>query len=365
MKRTGNLFDQLVSWPNLLFAARRARRGKRFRPNVARFEFFAEYELLRLQQELIEQRYVPGPFRTFVIHEPKRRTISAAPYRDRVVHHALCNVIEPIFERSFIGDSYACRRGKGTHAAARRAQQFAKQFDYVLQADVRKFSPSVDHVTLLGLVSRKIKDPRVMWLVRRIVEHDGSPEQLSDWFPGDDLFTPLERRRGLPIGNQTSQFLANVMLNPLDHFVKEQLRSAAYVRYADDVLVFGDDKMWLAEARTQIRSLLGSLRLKLHPRKSEIYPVSQGVPFLGYRIFRTHTRLDSRYVYRVRRRLRRMQLDYARGRIDAKQVRIRLVSWMGHARHANSRRLIQKLLREHPFSRPRVRGNMKTGPGAE
>jgi retron-type reverse transcriptase len=144
MKRHGNLFEQIVSWPNLLQAAHLAARGKRFRENVARFNFDYERELLRLQRELQDRTYQPGPYHTFYINEPKRHMISAAPFCDRVVHYALCNVIEPIFESRFIFDSYACRKGKGTHRALDRFQSFCRRYADVLQCDIQKFFPSMD-----------------------------------------------------------------------------------------------------------------------------------------------------------------------------------------------------------------------------
>ncbi|MBV8611148.1 MAG: group II intron reverse transcriptase domain-containing protein [Singulisphaera sp.] len=153
------------------------------------------------------------------LHEGKARQISAAPFRDRVVHHALTGVLEPIFERSFVFDSYACRKGKGTHAAVDRCQGFARRYRYVLKADVRKFFPSIDHAILKGLVARKVKDPHVLWLVDRIIDHGNPQDPVLMWFPGDDLLTHTERRRRLPLGNQTSRFFANVYLDPLDHFV--------------------------------------------------------------------------------------------------------------------------------------------------
>ena len=197
-------------------------------------------------------------------------------------------MLEPIFERSFIADSYACRKGKGTHAAVDRCQQFARRFRYVLKADVQKFFPSLDHEILKGLVARKIKDPDVLWLVDRIIDHSNPQEAVLNWFPGDDLFTPSERRRGIPIGNQTSQFFANVYLDPLDHFVKDRLGIKGYVRYVDDFLVFSDDKRQLAEVREQIRDFLASLRLRLHRDKSVVFPAREGIRFLGYRVFPTH-----------------------------------------------------------------------------
>ena len=224
MKRHGNLWPQLISFQHLLRASQKAKRGKRFRPSVANFEFRLEPELWRLQDELANKTYRPGNYRSFYIYEPKKRLISAAPYRERIVHHALTGILEPIFEPTFIHDSYACRQGRGTHAGVDRCQQFARQFRYVLKTDIRKFFPSLDHEILKKLIARKIKDLGVLWLAGLIIDDSNLQEPMQDWFPGDDLFTPAERRRGIPIGNQTSQFFANVYLNPLDHFVKEQLR---------------------------------------------------------------------------------------------------------------------------------------------
>jgi RNA-directed DNA polymerase len=164
-----SMYDQLCSWDNLLLAYRRASRGKRGHPNVAAFEYALEDNLLKLQTELQIFAYQPGPYTSFHIHEPKRRLISAAPFRDRVVHHALCNLIEPIYERSFIFDSYANRVGKGMHRALDRAQYFARRYPYVLACDVRQFFPSIDHAILREQLSRKISDPAVLWLVDQIL----------------------------------------------------------------------------------------------------------------------------------------------------------------------------------------------------
>jgi retron-type reverse transcriptase len=267
MKRHGNLWEEMISFPSLLRAAEVARKGKRFRPSVAGFHFDQERALWKLHEELAAKTYQPGPYRSFHIYEPKLRQISAAPYRDRVVHHALTGVLEPIFERSFIPDSYACRKGKGTHAAADRCQDFAGRFKYVLKADIQKFFPSMDHEICKQLIGRKIKDPNVLWLTGRIIDGSNPQEEINNYFPGDTLFTPMERRRGIPIGNQTSQFFANVYLDPLDHFAKERLGVKGYVRYVDDFLVFSDDKERLAEARQQIAEFLVQLRLRLHPKE--------------------------------------------------------------------------------------------------
>ena len=170
MKRFDDLYPTVTSFENLWLAHRKAARGKRGQPAVAAFEFNLEDELCRLQDELSAETYRPGAYTSFYIRDPKRRLISAAPFRDRVVHHALCNVIEPLFERTFIGDSYANRVGKGTHWALDRAQAFARRYRYVLQCDVEQFFPSVDLTILRGVLARKIADVRVMGLVDRILE---------------------------------------------------------------------------------------------------------------------------------------------------------------------------------------------------
>jgi len=211
VKTYRNLYPQVHDFENLCRAYRKARKGKRGRPEVADFEFFLEDNLVQLQDELAAQTYRHGAYRSFTIHEPKRRLISAAPFRDRpvlcrtgtgVVHHALMRVIQPIFERAFIHDSYANRVGKGTHQALDRAQQFAQQNRYVLSCDVRQFFPSIDHEILRGILARKIADPDVMWLVDRILESGVgvlSEEYEMVYFPGDDLLA-ASLPRGLPIG---------------------------------------------------------------------------------------------------------------------------------------------------------------------
>jgi retron-type reverse transcriptase len=341
----------MISFSGLLRAATKAQRGKRFRPSVAAFHFDLESQLWKLHQELADKRYRPGAYHTFHVYEPKKRLISAAPYRDRVVHHALTQVLEPIFEQSFIHDSYACRKEKGTHAAVRRAQQFARRFPYVLKADIRKFFPCMDHQILKGLLARKIKDRDVLWLLARIIDGSNPQEPIVFWFPGDDLFTPSERPRGIPIGNQTSQFFANVYLDPLDHFVKDRLRVGGYVRYVDDVLLFAHNKKTLREVQDKLADFLVTLRLRLHPRKNVVFPVTQGIRFLGYRVFPMHRLLVKENVRRFRRRTRTMQRQYARREIGPEDVRRRLMSWCGHARQADTYQLRQRLLARTTFIR--------------
>ena len=353
MKRHGELFGELCCFENLYRASRKARRSKRNRKDVEQFEFHLEKNLLELSETLRNMTYRPGPFRSFTISDPKPRLISAAPYRDRIVHHALCNLLEPIFERTFIHDSYACRQGKGTHAAVNRYQQFARQNLYVLKCDVRKFFPSIDHQILLSILRRKIKDPGVIWLMSLLIGHSNVQEAVSGFFPHDDLFTQSERRRGIPIGNQTSQFFANVMLNRLDHFIKEELGCCHYVRYADDFVVLGNDTRRLAEIRDAIESFLIGLRLWLHPQKRVISRVCDGIRFLGFRVWPEYRWLVQPNVLRFRRRLRWMLREVRAGRLSQAEVTRSIRAWIGHAAHANTWRLRGQLLR-YRFERGRA-----------
>lgn len=344
MKRHGDLWPQVVAWDNLLLAARKARRGKRDREVVQRFEFRQERELLRLQRELTAGAYQPGPFTTHWIDRPKRRLISAAPYRDRVVHHAVMNVLEPILDRRFHPDSYACRQGKGTHAASDRLQRLMRRYRYAVACDVRKFFPSIDHALLKERFRRLLKDARLLALLDAIVDASNAQEPVQDWFPGDDLFTPQDRRRGLPIGNLTSQWFANWYLDPLDHAVTARWRIGGHVRYCDDFVLLDDDRRRLAGAIRQVRALLSGLRLRLHEERLAVIPTRTGLTFVGYRTWKTHRTLPRANVRRFRRRLRWLGRAVDTGRIDPVGYRRRVAGWVGHATRADSRRLCSHLL---------------------
>lgn len=331
------MFDQLTSWDNLLLAYRRAAQGKRSRPDVAAFEHRLEDNLWQLQSELQAQTYQPLAYHSFFIHDPKRRLISAADFRDRVVHHALCNLIEPIFERSFIADSYANRVGKGTHRARNRCQQFARRYPYVLQCDLRQFFPSIDHAILQDQLARKVKDVGLLWLIDIILSSgkDVLKEQYDMvFFPGDDLLA-INRRRGLPIGNLTSQFWANVYLNPFDHFIKRQLRCPAYLRYVDDFMLFADDKKTLWLWRDALIERLATLRLTIHPG-AQPHLVTEGISFLGFRIFPDRTRLKQRKGHQYKRKLKRLIQQYRSRQVGFKQLSQSVRGWVNHARFANT-----------------------------
>lgn len=218
-------------------AAQKAQRGKRSRPEVARFNLALKEELFELRDQLRQQSYLPGAYRQFAIYEPKLRLVSAAPYRNWVVHHAVCNVVEPILILPLSLTPMLAGREKeliwSLNASADK---------YLLKADILKYFPSTDHRILKSLFRRKIKGLKGWWLMDR-VEDSGNPQPwVLSYFRGDDLVTPLQRRRGIPIGNLSSQFLANLYLNPMDHFIKEQLGARAYLRYCDDFAIFSNNK---------------------------------------------------------------------------------------------------------------------------
>ncbi len=344
-----NLYPQICDFDHLLATYRQARKNKKQTPEMYAFHFNLEENLWDLQRELLEGSYQPAPYRNFYIYDPKQRKISAAPFRDRVVHHALCAVIEPLFERKFIEDSYANRKGKGTHKALDRAQAWVRRYAYAFKTDILKFFPSVDHLIMLDTLRQTIACPPTLALCQTILASGAgvlTDEYPIQWFPGDDLFGPLDRPRGLPIGNLTSQFWANVLLNRLDHFIKEELRCRGYLRYVDDLVIFGDSKAELWQIRAEISHYLQQLRLSLHPRKTHVLPTEQGIPLLGFRLFPTHRRLLGGSLHRARRRLRHQRRALARGDLSPQKFRQSLASWIGHVKHGDTWQLRELLLSE-------------------
>jgi retron-type reverse transcriptase len=353
-----HLYPQVWDWDNLLLAYRKARKGKRARMPAATFEFHRESNLIALQEELGQKCYQPGAYHSFYIHEPKLRLISAAPFRDRVVHHALCNVIEPIFERRFIHDSYANRKGKGTHKALDRAQQLARHYRYALPCDVRQFFPAIDHAVLRGILGRVIACRDTMALIGKILASgEGVLAEAYDmvYFPGDNLLAAA-RPRGLPIGNLTSQFWANVYLNELDQFVKRQLKVQGYVRYVDDMLFFADDKRTLWRWRAAVIGFLSTLRLTIHESRAQPRPVTEGLPFLGFIVFPDHRRLKQRKGVLFQRRLKRRIEAYQRGAITLEQLQASVQGWVNHVRYGDTWGLREAILSQHVI--PKYRGTV-------
>ena len=343
-RKAQNLFDRIALFGALHSAALRAAKGKRSKPGVAAFLANLETEILQLERELRNSRYRPGGYRKIEIFDPKHRIVSAAPFRDRVVHHAWCAVGEPLFERAFIYDSYANRVGKGTHRAVARYERFRNRFGYVLRADIFRYFPSIDHEILKRDLRRRIGCPRTLELADCIVDGSSRQEPVNLLFPGDDLLTPLERRRGLPIGNLTSQLFANIYLNPLDHFCKEVLRAKGYLRYVDDFALFHDERGRLEEWRARIERFLEGRRLRLHPRKTEIVSTREPARFLGYVLLPGgRRRLPEDNVRRFRNRLRGLRDRWQHGTVTRDDVERRVRSWIAHAEHADTWRLRQSI----------------------
>lgn len=351
MMRVCDIWPRLVSFENLLKAFRKAWLGKRGRLGVAEFELDLEKELLALQRELQEGRYQPGDYRLFTIYERKPRVIAAAPFRDRVVHHAIMSLIEPPLDRTFISDSYACRRGMGVHLAIDRYQTWAQTYRYTLKMDVRQYFPSIDHDLLKEKLRRRIKDQCTLELLDRII--DGSPRGNREpyYFLGDDLFTPLERCAGIPIGNLTSQFFANLYLDDLDHYIKQVLNVRPYLRYVDDMVVLDHDKNRLADIRAAVRDRLAADRLVLHPNKAHITHAGDGLNFLGYVVFPQRRRLRNDNGHRFARKLRRMAQAYGTGRLERCKVVASTQSWIGHAKHADTDGLRRAIFSQTVFRR--------------
>lgn len=346
MKTYNHLFEDICSFANLLQAAKRAEAGKRLQGCVGRFRTNLEAELLQLQRELTEQTYAPGPYREKIITRPKQRMISAAPFRDRVVHHALCGVVMPLFERKMVFDLYSNRVGKGTHAAIRRCQQHSRRFPFVLKCDIRKFFPSMDHEVLKRMIRRTIRCRPTLWLIDRIIDGSNRQEPVCSVFAGDDLAVAGARRVGLPIGNLTSQWFGCIYLTDFDHWVKEELRCPAYVRYVDDFLLFGDSKRQLTAWRGMIAEKLAIYRVRLNERKSRAYPTAGGVTYLGQRVWPWRRRICRENVASARRRLRWQVREFKRGHLSQQALLTRWHSWRGHAEQADCGPLVERVKME-------------------
>ncbi len=336
MKTFGNLYPQICTLENLYAAARKARRHKTRREDVERFELHRERFIRQLHEELSDGRWHPSAYRRFTIHDPKTRLISAAPFRDRVVHHALCNVIGPLLERRFVFDSYSCRKGKGTLAGRERCRAFTNRYRHALKCDVRRYFESVDHAVLMEKLARTIRCRPTLELCRRIIASGGVTDAPTFWVAGDDLFAPLGRPRGLPIGNLTSQLWANLYLDRLDHVVREEWRVPGYARYTDDFILWADDPVFLAECRIRIAAELARDRLTLHPVKARLLPTRDGVPFLGFRFFPGRApRLLGECKRRFERRMRHGIRAVRKGAADMDSMRKSAAGWQAFADYGN------------------------------
>jgi len=340
VKRTGNLFSKIIAYENLWKAAGRASRGKKNKQVVATFNYRLPENILSLQQELSDENYQCSNYFIFEIFDPKRRWIVVSDYRDRVVHHALCNVIAPHMENKFIFDSYANRKGKGTHRGVKRYQLFCRNYKYVLNCDIVKFFPSIDREVMKNKIEGIIKCPLTLRLCQKIIDSAPAGENVS-YYP--DIYNK-DRTSGLPIGNLTSQHFCNVYLNDFDHFVKEKLRCKGYLRYVDDFSLFSNSKTELNEWKTAISEVLKPLYLILHRDKTQIRPCHIGNTFLGYRIFPGLIRLDGKKGRLWIKRIKQKRRLYKAGELSWQEVRTSIISWIAHTKHADSDALIRKVL---------------------
>lgn len=319
MKTFRNLFQRLCSFENLQLAFQKAKKRKAKKAYVQAFEKNLANELYALQWELLTGIYSPAPLKTFTVRDPKTRKISSSHFRDRVVHHAICNVIEPIFEPRFIYDTFANRKGKGTSGTLERADQFIRKVGngYALKADIRHYFDTVDHAVLLSILGRRIKDPQLMHLIQVVLENHRTET------PG----------KGMPLGNLTSQFFANVYLAELDRYIKHVLRAKFYLRYVDDFVIFSKDRNELAAWKGEIATYLHNyLKLALHPDKTKILPIRSGVQLVGFRVFRHHKLIKRSNLRRFRIRLNRLKEDVAAGELTKEGLQARIAGWEGYAK---------------------------------
>ncbi|MCD4678713.1 MAG: reverse transcriptase/maturase family protein [Desulfobacula sp.] len=262
------MFKKLVSFENLLSASRKAAKHCRKTQEITKFFFNLEKEIFKLQAKIINGTYEPCPYQYFTIHDPKKRLIAVAPFKDRVVHHAVVNMLEPLFEKCFIFDSYASRKGKGTHKAIKLSQQFIRKRPWYVKIDIEKYFDSINHAVLMKLVQKKIKDKKVLLLIQKIVGRSAA------------------KGKGLPIGNLTSQFFANVYLDNFDHYIKDGLGIKCYLRYMDDFLIFGWSKKQVELRLHKAQQYLGSnLDLKINNKALYLGQSKCGISYLGRRIY--------------------------------------------------------------------------------
>jgi retron-type reverse transcriptase len=334
-KSFSRLWERIIDFENLYRAFRGASTGKRYRWESLKFKNNLEENLITLQNELIWDMYKPDPYRQFIIKEPKQRLISAPTFRDRVVHHALCQIIEPIFEHRMIYETFACRSGKGTHAAMYYTQKNARAAQrkwggyYVLKCDIKSFFPSVDHGVLMDIMRRHISDKKTINLIDVIIRSYESPYQDG---------------KGIPIGALTSQLGANIVLMQFDHWIKEENHVEFYTRYMDDFIIFHNDKRHLWKLLCKIENYLrDNLKLNLNP-KTGIFPGKNGIDFCGYRIWPSHIKHRKSTIKRAKKRLRKMAVIYRTNPGILKHAHDSIQSFFGYMKHCNGYKTTMTML---------------------
>jgi len=337
-KTANNIWDEVVDFENLYFAYLAARKCKRFAKDVMEYSERLEENLINTQNHLIWKSWTPHRWKEFYVHDPKTRLIQAPQFRDRVVHHALVRVVEPYFEKKFIYDSYACRVNKGTHAAMQRLKHFLQiatrqhSNPYILKCDIRKYFPSIDHYALKKTIRRTIKDENTLWLLDNTIDQEPSG-------------------KGLPIGSLTSQLMANVNLDVLDHYCKDEHGIKFYVRYMDDFIIIHHDKEYLKFLLDDLGWFLTTnLGLSLNS-KTQIFPYNQGINFCGYRIWPTHVLPRKRTIRKAKNRFRKFSKLYCAGNMSLEDIKPSLMSFLGYAKHCNSYNTVSSIFENLVFKR--------------
>jgi len=335
MKIYKNVFENIISLENLFSAWDKFKSDKQKKRDVQRFEWELEENIFKLHRDLKYRRYKHGAYTSFYIHDPKQRHIHKATVRDRVLHHAVFAVLNSIFEPTFISNSFSCRVNKGTHKGIDVLDKIIRQVSsnsfkpcFVLKCDIKKFFETIDHRILLNIIGKRIKDDNAMWLLEEIIGSLASK------------YSTVFERKGLPIGNLTSQLFANIYLNEFDQFVKHKLRVKRYIRYTDDFIIVAEDRSYLEDVISPVRAfLLDNLVLDLHPKKITIRKFRQGVDFLGYVILPHYRLLRTKTKQRIIRKLKERVREYNNGLISKQTLEQSLQSYLGVLSHADSHRL--------------------------
>jgi len=323
------MYKELCSIENLVVAFKKAKIGKTKKRYVKRFKKDFRENILRLREELLNKTYKPHPLKAFILRDPKTRKINNSIFRDRVVHHALINVIKYLFESCFIYDSHANQIGKGTLKAIERFDKFKRKVSrnntrkcFVLKADIKHYFEEINHDILMNILKRKIEDENVLWLIKLIIHNHA--------IGGKKI-------KGMPLGNLTSQFFANVYLNELDQFAKHKLRAKYYICYVDDFVILHNSKNQLKKWKNEINIFLKEkLDLELHPNKSQILKLEKGIKFLGFRIFNNHKLLRKSNMKHFERKLNHMKIMLEEDLLDREEIVKKLEGWLAYAINGNT-----------------------------
>jgi len=340
-----NIYDEIISFENLILAWKKARKGKTKKDYVIEFEKELFYNLMALHYELKYLTYFPKPLKTFVLRDPKTRVISKSYFRDRIIHHAIVNILEVIFCKRFIYDSCANQLGKGTLFALKRFEKFQRMVTknytrhaFCLKADIKHYFQEVNHNILLSIIKKKVSDIKTISLIEKINANSErrERERLTSWLESQD-------KKGMPLGNLTSQFFANIYLTELDYFIKHKLKVKYYIRYVDDFVILHQSREHLEILKKEINKFLKErLKIELHSQKSRIISLLEGVDFVGFRNFSHQRLLRKRNIRTMRRKI----MFFKEGTYDFKSIAEIYQGWQAYAKWGNTFKLRNKIKME-------------------